>query len=427
MSMSALARSVVKAARVSPGRLRPWLRHPWATDVGLVLIVGVVAVFGTVESTQDGNGNGRRGLDWLGWGLLLAATLALAARRRRPGAVLVVTCAAIAASVALGYPTGPIWGTPLIALYAAAAIGRRALALLWASAMAAALLVWAAIVPDPGSPAEIGFSVLLIALGVAVGEVARGRRDYLAEAERRAIEAERTREEVARRHANEERLRLARDLHDITAHTIAVIAIQAGVADEALDRLEGCPAPVREAVRAIRGASRQAMAELKATVTALREGDAPRSPPPGLGRLDELVGMARSAGVRVDLEVTGPARPLPPAVDLTAFRIVQESLTNVLRHAGASSAAVRVRYEPDEVQVEVDDNGRGSAPGMAVGWPDGPPAVAAPGGAVGVATGHGLAMMAERAAAVGGRLVAGPATPRGFRVHARLPLREGVP
>jgi signal transduction histidine kinase len=410
----------VESARSSPGRLRPWLRTPWVTDLGVVLIVGVIAVFGTAESTQDGNGNGSRGLDWLGWGLLVAATLSLAVRRRRPGVVLALTCAAIAASVALGYPTGPIWGLPLIALYTAAATGRRTLALLAASAMAAALLVWAVLVPDPGSPAEIGFSVLLIALGVAVGEVARGRRDYLAEAEHRAIEAERTREEVARRHANEERIRLARDLHDITAHTIAVIAIQAGVADEALGRIEGCPEPAREAVRAIRGASRQAMAELKATVAALRDGDAPRGALPGLGRLDELVGIAAGAGVRVELEVTGAASPLPPAVDLTAFRIVQESLTNVLRHARASSATVRVRYEPDALQIEVDDDGRGPGPGA-----PGVPGAPGPGGSG--APGHGLAVMAERATAVGGRLVAGPGVARGFRVHARLPLREGMP
>jgi signal transduction histidine kinase len=405
---SALARSVVEVARTSQGRVRPWLRSPWTTDLGVVLVVGVVSVFGTAEATQDGNGNGSRGLDWLGWTLLLVATLSLVARRRRPAIVLLVTCAAIAGSVALGYPTGPIWGLPLIALYTAAAIGRRTLALLAASAMAAVLLVWVLLATDPGSPAEIAFSVLLVALAVAVGEVARGRRDYLAEAERRAVEAERTQREVARRHAGEERMRLARDLHDITAHTIAVITIQAGVAEEALGRLDGCPEPVREAVRSIRGASRQAMAELKATVTALREGDAPRGSLPGLDRLDELVDMAAGADVRVQVEVSGAARPLPPAVDLTAFRIVQESLTNVLRHARATSATVKVCHQPDALRVEVTDDGRGA-------------------GGTGLAAGHGLAVMAERAAAVGGRVEAGPGAARGFRVHAWLPLRGELP
>jgi signal transduction histidine kinase len=420
MNSSALVRSVVDAARRSPGWLR---RRPWVGDLALVLVFGVFAWFGTVQSVQEGTGNARRPLDWLAWVLLAAATGSLAARRRWPAAVLLVTCAAIAASVALGYPTGPIWATPLIALYSAAATGRRVLALLAATGLAAVPVLW--VLLDAGTPAEVGLTLLLVALALAMGEVTRGRRDYLAEAERRAVEAERTREETARRHAGEERLRLARDLHDITAHTIAVIAIQAGVADEALDRFEADPEPARQAVRAIRAASREAMAELKATVTMLREGAAPRGPLPGLDQLEELVGMARSAGVRVELTVSGVARPLPPAVDLTAYRIVQESLTNVLRHARAASAMVRVCYQPDAVEVQVDDNGRGSGrpPPGAAGAPTGAPE-AAPGAR---STGHGLAVMAERAAAVGGQLVAGPGSARGFRVHARLPLSGAPP
>jgi signal transduction histidine kinase len=280
-------------------------------------------------------------------------------------------------------------------------------------------VVW--VLLDAGTPAEVGLTVLLVALALAMGEVTRGRRDYLAEAERRAVAAERTREETARRRAGEERLRLARDLHDITAHTIAVIAIQAGVAEEALDRFEADPEPARQAVRAIRASSREAMAELKATVTMLREGAAPRGPLPGLGQLEELVGMARSAGVRVELAVSGVAPPLPPAVDLTAYRIVQESLTNVLRHAGAASATVRVCYRPDAVEVQVDDDGRGS------GRPP-PGAAGAPSAAPGARSmGHGLAVMAERAAAVGGQLEAGPGPGRGFCVHARLPLSGAPP
>jgi signal transduction histidine kinase len=417
---SALVRSVVDTTGRSPG----WLRRPWVADLAVVLVFGIFAVIGTLQAVQEG-GRGQRPLDLLGWGLIAAATVALAARRQRPALVLLVTSAAVAVSVALGYPTGPIWATPLLALYTAAATGRRRLALLAAAALAAAPLVWALLASEQGTPAEVGSWVLIIALVLALGEVARGRRDYLAEAERRAVEAERTREESARRRAGEERLRLARDLHDITAHTIAVIAIQAGVAEEALDRFEADPEPAREAVRAIRASSREAMAELKATVTMLREGAAPRGPLPGLDQLEELVDMARSAGVRVELAVSGVARPLPPAVDLTAYRIVQESLTNVLRHAGAASATVRVCYRPDAVEVQVDDDGWGSGrpPPGAAGAPTGATA-AAPGARF---TGHGLAVMAERAAAVGGQLVAGPGSARGFRVHARLPLREAPP
>jgi signal transduction histidine kinase len=217
--------------------------------------------------------------------------------------------------------------------------------------------------------------------------------------------------------AGEERLRLARDLHDITAHTIAVIAVQASVAEEAL--ADG-PEPARAAVQAIRAASRQALTELKATVGALREGSgiAERGPLPGLGRLGELVAMAQGAGLRVELAVAGPARPLGPVVELTAYRIVQEALTNVLRHAQATSAAVRVCYPPDGVEVEVTDDGQGAGPARP-GWSgsDGGPVAS---------RGHGLAVMAERAAAVGGRLEAGPRPAGGFRVHARLPQGEGA-
>jgi signal transduction histidine kinase len=370
-------------------------------------------VVGTLESARAGSGE--RPLDWLAWALLTAATVALAARRRRPAVVLPVTSVATVVTVGLGYPLGVIWVTPLLALYTAAATGHRRLALLAGAVLAAALVVWALLAGDLGTPAEVGISVLIIALALATGEVARGRRDYLVEAERRAIEAERTREETARRRAGEERLRLARELHDITAHTIAVIAIQAGVAEEAL---RGCPEPARAAVRAIRASSRQALAELKATVTTLREGEgaATRGPLPGLDRLEELVAMAHDAGVRVQLAVSGAARPLPPAVELTAYRIVQEALTNVLRHAQATSATVRLRYARDAVEVEVDDDGCGAQP------------TRPPGGVSGVSSaGHGLAVMAERAAVVGGRLEAGPKPDGGFRVNARLPLDEVTP
>jgi signal transduction histidine kinase len=258
---SALVRSVVDTAGRTPG----WRRRPWVADLAVVLVFGIFAVFGTLQAVQEGGG--QRPLDVQGWGLVAVATAALAARRQRPALVVLITAAAIAVSVALGYPTGPIWATPLIALYSAAATGRRRLALLAAAALAAAPLVWALLASEQGTPAEVGSWVLIIALVLALGEVARGRRDYLAEAERRAVEAERTREETARRRAGEERLRLARDLHDITAHTIAVIAIQAGVADEALTGCKACPEPAQQAVRAIRAASREAMAELKATVT----------------------------------------------------------------------------------------------------------------------------------------------------------------
>jgi signal transduction histidine kinase len=405
----------VDRARRPPG----WLRRPLAADLALVLGFGIFAVLVTVQAARAGSG--QRRLDWLAWGLLAVATVALVARRRRPAMVVLVTSAATVASVGLGYPLGLIWVAPLLALYTAAAGGHRRLAVVAGGMMAAVLVGWALADPELGTPAQVAMAVLNVALAVATGEVSRGRRDYLAEAERRAIEAERTREETARRRAGEERLRLARDLHDITAHTIAVIAIQAGVAEEAL--AEG-PEPAREAVRAIRASSRQALAELKATVVTLREGEeaATPGPLPGLDRLGELVAMAQRGGVRVELAVSGATRPLPPAVELTAYRIAQEALTNVLRHAQATSATVGLRYARDALQVEVDDDGhRDNGVESASGGPseDSDRQIRR--------SGHGLAVMAERAAAIGGHLEAGAKPAGGWRVHAWLPLGEGGP
>jgi signal transduction histidine kinase len=413
VSTPALVRTVVDSARRSPG----WLRRPLAADLALVIGFGIFAVLVTVQAARAGSG--QRRLDWLAWGLLAVATVALVARRRRPALVVLVTSVATVASVGLGYPLGLIWVAPLLALYSAAAGGHRRLAMVAGGVLAAVLVGWALVDPELGTPAEVAMAVLIVALAVATGEVARGRRDYLAEAERRAVEAERTREETARRRAGEERLRLARDLHDITAHTIAVIAIQAGVAEEAL--ADG-PEPAREAVRAIRASSRQALAELKATVATLREGEAAATPGPlpGLDQLGELVAMAQRGGVRVELAVAGAARPLPPAVELTAYRIAQEALTNVLRHAQATSATVALRYGRDALQVEVEDDGRAAGPAQPSTAGAGSLSRSAP-------TGHGLVVMAERAAAIGGHLEAGPKPASGWRVRAWLPLGEGTP
>ncbi|GII97525.1 sensor histidine kinase [Sinosporangium siamense] len=212
--------------------------------------------------------------------------------------------------------------------------------------------------------------------------------------ERRAAEAERTREEEARRRTQEVRLELARELHDVTSHTVAVIALHAGVAAEAVERAGG-PEEARKALAVIRTASRQALAEMKGVLGVLRD-----APPPGTA---QLAALAEAAAIPVRLDVVGPERPLPPAVDLTVYRVVQEALTNTMRHGGASRATVRVRYDEHGVHVRVDDDGTGRA--------------AAPDGAAG----HGLAGMAERVAAVGGRLSVGDGPEGGFRVAVTLP------
>jgi signal transduction histidine kinase len=198
-------------------------------------------------------------------------------------------------------------------------------------------------------------------------------------------------------------MRIARELHDVLAHSISVINVQAGVA---LHLLERQPEQARPALVAITQASRDALRELRATLGVLRgAGDEdPRAPAPTLARLDDLVSNASTAGVQVQVNVTGAERPLPPGVDLAAYRIAQESLTNVARHARPASATLSIAYGAEELVVEVQDDGRAAPEARAV------------------REGHGLIGMRERAASVGGQLEAGPRPEGGFRVRARLPL-----
>jgi signal transduction histidine kinase len=253
---------------------------------------------------------------------------------------------------------------------------------------------------------------------------------HLREVEQRAEEAERTRDEVARRRAVEERLRIARDLHDSLTHSISVIRVQAGVAVH-LARKRG--EEVSPALLAITEASADAARELRATLSVLRNGDADGGT--GLGQLAGLITRAQAAGLTVTVTVAGIERQLPPDVDQAAYRIVQEALTNVSRHAGSACASVRLRYAPDTLTVQVDNDAPGAAGGAGMpggadtaegGDGTGPAGVA--GGAEGgpepaPARGLGLIGMRERVAALGGRLDAGPREQGGFRVRADLPAQ----
>jgi signal transduction histidine kinase len=222
---------------------------------------------------------------------------------------------------------------------------------------------------------------------------------HIREVEQRADEAERTSDEAAQRRAMEERLRIARELHDSLTHSISVIQVQAGVAEH-LARKRGEDVP--PALAAIQEAGADAARELRATLSVLRsteDGDGS-----GLGQLASLVARSQAAGLPVTVTVTGAERPLPPEVDQAAYRIVQEALTNVSRHAGQACASVRLHYAPDGLTVQVDDDGQGS------GTRPAPP-------------GLGLVGMRERVSALGGRLSAGPQDGRGFQVLAELPVR----
>jgi signal transduction histidine kinase len=259
-------------------------------------------------------------------------------------------------------------------------------------------------------------NLALAALGgmaLAAGAASRNRRDYLREVEQRAQRAERTREQAertreqeARRRVTEERLRIAHDLHDSVGHQLALINVQAGVAEFLLDT---DPGQARVALTHVTTATRSALEELHATVGLLREpGDspAPTGPVVGLTGLAELFAAYRRSGLTVDQRVRGAVRRLPPAADLTAYRVIQESLTNVCKHAACRVARVQLSYHPDVLTIVVDDDGP-------------PPATGPPPEA-----GHGIAGMRERVAALGGEFQAGPRPAGGFRVTATLPLRS---
>ncbi len=230
---------------------------------------------------------------------------------------------------------------------------------------------------------------------------------HIREVEQRAEEAERTREETARRRAVEERLRIARELHDSLTHSISVIQVQAGVAVHLAGKRGEEVSP---ALLAIREASADAARELRSTLGVLRTAD--DCDGSGLGQLDKLVARTRAAGQPVSVTVSGTVRELPPGVDQAAYRIVQEALTNVSRHAGGASASVRLTHGADMLTVQVDDDGGRGAAGQAVR-----------GDRLAYGPGLGLVGMRERVAALGGRFQAGPRAAGGFRVRAELPVR----
>lgn len=368
--------------------------------VDLLVAIGA-GILSTALIHLDPEG-GARAPDALAYGLGIAAAAAVAFHRIRPSAVFGAVMAVHLVYHLVGYPGAGPFPALMVAMFGLAAAGRRRNAIGAAIVVAATALVVQVVREGTSvlSPTIIMPGVLAVA-SVLAGEAAHNRRRYLAEVAERLSRAQADREAETQRRLTEERLRIARELHDIMAHTITVITVQAG---EALDALDQYPDQAREAVRNIRDASREAMSELRATVGVLRaapEPGAERKPAPGMRDLPELVQTAEGGGLHAALQVHGEVRPLPAAVELTAYRIVQESLTNVIRHAGASRATVTVQYEPGVVTVQVEDDGAN------------PPAEAA--------NGHGIRGMRERAEAVGGRLEA-RAGSHGFRVWAVLPV-----
>jgi signal transduction histidine kinase len=342
----------------------------------------------------------------VGYGLLIAGAAALLVRRKHPIAALAGTVIPAFAYDLLDLPGGLCTIAVGVALFSVADAGHPRAGIGAIVAVVGGFLAMG-VVFGRGHVVDLitalWFAGWLVA-SLILGETTRSRRAYLEEVEQRALEAERSREDEARRRAGEERIRIARELHDILAHRISMISVQSGVGAHLLDR---DPDQARRALIAVNQASKEALRELRATLGLLREVDGPetRSPAPGLAQLEGVIASTTAAGVDVRLDVTGQPRDLPAGVDLAAYRIIQESLTNVIRHARAATARIAIAYRPADVVIQIDDDGlgvdeRGEAP----------------------TEGNGLLGMRERASALGGELEAGPQAAGGFRVLARLPI-----
>jgi signal transduction histidine kinase len=359
----------------------------WVIAVGVAAILLVTGLSGQRPATI---------LDLLGYVLLTAGGLALAARRRAPVPVLAVTGLCAVGYQAAGVDVPAV--AYLFAVYAAVRAGHRTITVVASVIMLASLplAAMASGLHDTGEAFAQARGALELAWLIAAGAAGEALR----QAERRADEAERTREETARRRADEERLHIARELHDSLTHQISIIKVQAEVAVH-VARRRGEPVP--EALLAIQEAGREATRELRATLEALRDDDT--TPPRGLDQVPELVERARAIGLDATLTIEGQRHDVPTAVDRTVYRIVQESLTNIARHAAAATASVRIDYRPDALVVEVDDDGKAA--------PDTAPV-----------PGVGLLGMRERVTALGGRLHAGPRGGGGFTVQAELPVDQ---
>ncbi|MCF0090900.1 Sensor histidine kinase DesK [Streptomyces sp. MH192] len=389
-----------------PGAARVWrrarrvLHAPYVLDSLTALAMAAVALLlGRESAAQGWPALDARALPWIA-----LSQLPVALRARAPLTVFAVVCAADAVHVGLGYwPVVCTFG-PMLALYTVAAL-RPLRDALCCAAVLTGLWICAGLVTDGSSmPSVLGQGLLFSAVLVRFGALAR--RSAALARRLRAEQAERARREVA-----EERGRIARELHDVVAHHMSVISVQAGLARFVFDSDRTTS---RTALDTIAGTSAEALDELRRMLQVLREEDladagsgrdgTPAAPMPGLDRVEDLVRRVRAGGVPVELRVEGEPRPLAPGVDLCAYRVVQEALTNVLKHARHAEAVVEVRYLPQHVTVSVTDDGEGVIPDRVAG-----------GG------GHGLLGMRERAKLYGGTISIGPRNEGGFAVRLTLP------
>lgn len=343
--------------------------------------------------------SGRLDFDLVAVLLLLAGPAALVFRNVYPVPVLGLVFVTTVTYGISDYPRGPMFLALFFASMKAVMRGHR-IAFFATLVGIYVSFLWGPVLVGTGHPHSLGeilgLGAWLLFLGVGT--------EFLRSKRAEAIEMARTRREESRRQRSEERLRIARDLHDVLAHNISLINVQAGVALHLMDER---PEQARTALSAIKDASNEALGELRSVLDVLRLGEegAPRRPTSGLAHIDELIARTEAAGIEVTKNVTGTPRALPLDVDVAAFRIVQESLTNVARHAGDARVTIEIAYGDVELIVQIDDDGEGAATPTAGG-------------------GNGVPGMKERAASLGGELGAGPRAGGGFRVSAVLPVDE---
>jgi signal transduction histidine kinase len=384
-------------------------------DALLGLLVAVMQVQGNLAKPPS---VGRPFTDFanLGYGLLIVSGLVLTLRRRWPVTVFLATALASLAYYTIGFPDGPGWIGLFVALYTLTAYGdgRRSLAIagVGIGVLTTGWLINASDIEPRDAIGWVFFRIAASVMAAALGESVRSRA---ATALERARQAERTREEEARSRVDGERLRIAREVHDTVAHAIAIINVQSGVTAYMLDRR---PDRAREALLTIEQTSAQALHEMRTVLGVLRDSESVRAPHFGLGQVDELAAMAREAGLDVTVDVTAAMTPVPSAVDHTAYRILQESITNVIRHVGPTRVTVALDYGADVLEVRVTDDGAQDAPGAAATQRR----PAARTAATSAEPARGIVGMRERCGLLGGELTAGPRPSGGFEVKARLPL-----
>jgi signal transduction histidine kinase len=380
-------------------------RHPWWSDSLLALALTVISV-GSVVGSRTRYGYA---FPVLAAAAALFTTVPIVLRRYRPLGVLAVTVTAETLLLIFSNDS-PVPVGVIVALYTVAAYCERRVSIRAAAWVALPITVGEIVNNGPHAGRVIP-ELAVIAIAWVIGDNLRTRRAYLSELKERAARLEREREDKADRAVIEERARIARELHDVIAHNVSVMVVQAAAGEDVFDE---DPAKARESLAAVASTGRAALTELRRLLGVIRAeddpaGDVSYAPQPGIEYLDELVGQVRETGLPVELSVLGEARPLPEGVGLCAYRIVQEALTNTLKHAHASTAQVHLRYVADALELQVLDDGRGAT------------------SLNGETDGQGLIGMRERVALFGGELRAGPRSGRGYEVRARLPLEESKP